>query len=137
MKTILIKNALLINEGEQFHADVFIKGAFIEKIEKQGINMPADQVIDASGKILIPGLIDDQVHFREPGLTHKGDLYTEPKAAVAGGVWDHAGRGAFACADCCGVCGALGWWRVSAAANWDAHVVGGVWLGGQQWADCR
>lgn len=86
MKTILIKNALLINEGEQFHADVFIKGAFIEKIEKQGINMPADQVIDASGKILIPGLIDDQVHFREPGLTHKGDLYTEPKAAVAGGV---------------------------------------------------
>lgn len=86
MKTILIKNALLINEGEQFHADVFIKGSFIEKIERQGINMPADQVIDATGKILIPGLIDDQVHFREPGLTHKGDLYTEPKSAVAGGV---------------------------------------------------
>ncbi len=86
MKTILIKNALLINEGEKYHADVYIKGSFIEKIEKQGINMPADQIIDATGKILIPGLIDDQVHFREPGLTHKGDLYTEPKSAVAGGV---------------------------------------------------
>jgi dihydroorotase len=86
MKTILIKNALLVNEGETFHADVFIKGNYIEKIERQGIQMPADRVIDATGKILIPGLIDDQVHFREPGLTHKGDLYTEPKSAVAGGV---------------------------------------------------
>lgn len=86
MKSILIKNALLINEGEQYHADVYIKGSFIERIERQGINMAADEVIDATGKILIPGLIDDQVHFREPGLTHKGDLYTEPKSAVAGGV---------------------------------------------------
>lgn len=86
MKTILIKNALLVNEGETFHADVFIKGNYIEKIERQGIQMPADRVIDATGKILIPGLIDDQVHFREPGLTHKGDLYTEPKSAIAGGV---------------------------------------------------
>ncbi len=86
MKTILIKNALLVNEGETFHADVYIKGSFIEKIERQGIQMPADRVIDATGKILIPGLIDDQVHFREPGLTHKGDLYTEPKSAIAGGV---------------------------------------------------
>jgi dihydroorotase len=71
MKSILIKNALLINEGEQYHADVYIKGSFIERIERQGINMAADEVIDATGKILIPGLIDDQVHFREPGLTHK------------------------------------------------------------------
>lgn len=86
MKTILIKNALLVNEGKQYHADVYIKGNFIEKIAPQGIQMAADEVIDATGKILIPGLIDDQVHFREPGLTHKGDLYTEPKAAVAGGV---------------------------------------------------
>lgn len=86
MKSILIKNALLINEGEQYYADVYVKGSFIERIERQGINMPADEVIDATGKILIPGLIDDQVHFREPGLTHKGDLYTEPKSAVAGGV---------------------------------------------------
>ncbi len=86
MKTILIKNAKLINEGEIFHADVFIKGNFIEKIERQGIAMPADIVINAEGKYLLPGLIDDQVHFREPGLTHKGEIYTEAKAAVAGGI---------------------------------------------------
>ncbi len=86
MKTILIRNAKLINEGEIFHADVFIKGNFIEKIERQGIAMPADIVINAEGKYLLPGLIDDQVHFREPGLTHKGEIYTEAKAAVAGGV---------------------------------------------------
>ncbi|MCF8447823.1 MAG: dihydroorotase [Bacteroidia bacterium] len=69
-----------------YHADVLIKGKFIEKIERQGIAMPADQVIDAQGKYLFPGLIDDQVHFREPGLTHKGEIYTEARAAVAGGV---------------------------------------------------
>ena len=86
MKTILIRNAKLINEGEIFHADVFIKGNFIEKIERQGIAMPADIVINAEGKYLLPGLIDDQVHFREPGLTHKGEIYTEAKAAVAGGI---------------------------------------------------
>ncbi len=86
MKTILIRNAKLINEGEIFHADVFIKGNFIEKIERQGIAIPADIVINAEGKYLLPGLIDDQVHFREPGLTHKGEIYTEAKAAVAGGV---------------------------------------------------
>lgn len=86
MKTILIKNARLINEGEIYHADVLIKGQFIERIERQGIQMPADEVIQAEGLFLIPGLIDDQVHFREPGLTHKGEIYTEAKAAVAGGV---------------------------------------------------
>ncbi|OYU96264.1 MAG: dihydroorotase [Bacteroidetes bacterium B1(2017)] len=86
MKTILIRNAKLVNEGEIVHADVFIKGNFIEKIERQGISMPADLVINAEGKYLFPGLIDDQVHFREPGLTHKGEIYTEAKAAVAGGV---------------------------------------------------
>jgi dihydroorotase len=86
MKTTLIKNAKLVNEGEIYHADVYIKGAFIEKIERQGIAMPADLVIDAQGKYLLPGLIDDQVHFREPGLTHKGEIYTEAKAAVAGGI---------------------------------------------------
>jgi dihydroorotase len=86
MKTILIRNAKLVNEGEIYHADVLIKGKFIEKIERQGIAMPADQVIDAQGKYLFPGLIDDQVHFREPGLTHKGEIYTEARAAVAGGI---------------------------------------------------
>ncbi|MCG9879941.1 MAG: dihydroorotase [Bacteroidia bacterium] len=86
MKTTLIKNAKLVNEGEIFHADVLIKGPFIEKIERQGIAIPCDVVIDAQGKYLLPGLIDDQVHFREPGLTHKGEIYTEAKAAVAGGI---------------------------------------------------
>jgi len=86
MKTTLIRNAKLINEGEIFHADVYIKGNFIEKIARQGIKMPADTVINAEGKYLLPGLIDDQVHFREPGLTHKGEIYTEAKAAVAGGI---------------------------------------------------
>ena len=86
MKTTLIRNAKLINEGEIFHADVYIKGNFIEMIARQGINMPADTVINAEGKYLLPGLIDDQVHFREPGLTHKGEIYPEAKAAVAGGI---------------------------------------------------
>ncbi len=86
MKTTLIKNARLVNEGEIYFADVLIKGQFIEKIERQGIAMPADETINAEGKYLFPGLIDDQVHFREPGLTHKGEIYTEAKAAVAGGI---------------------------------------------------
>ncbi len=86
MKTILIKNAKLVNEGEIYHADVLIRGNFIEKIERQGIAIPADKIIEAQGKYLFPGLIDDQVHFREPGLTHKGEIYTEARAAVAGGI---------------------------------------------------
>ncbi len=86
MKTILIKNAKLVNEGEIYHADVYIKGKFIEKIERQGISMHADIILEAAGKYLFPGLIDDQVHFREPGLTYKGEIYTEAKAAVAGGI---------------------------------------------------
>jgi len=86
MATTLIKNARIVNEGKIFHADVLIKGKFIEKIEPQGISMPADRIINAEGKFLIPGAIDDQVHFREPGLTHKGEIYTEAKAAIAGGV---------------------------------------------------
>jgi dihydroorotase len=86
IKTTLIRNAKLVNEGEIFHADVYIKGNIIEKIARQGIAMEADVVINAEGKYLLPGLIDDQVHFREPGLTHKGEIYTEAKAAVAGGI---------------------------------------------------
>lgn len=85
MASILIKNALLVNEGKRFEADVYIQNGRIEKIESQ-IDRKADQIIDASGLILLPGLIDDQVHFREPGLTHKADIWHESRAAVAGGT---------------------------------------------------
>ena len=86
MKSLLITNARLVNEGETKDADVLIKG---ERIEQIGSGLQADvavQVLDAKGKILLPGMIDDQVHFREPGLTNKGDLATESTAAVAGGI---------------------------------------------------
>ena len=86
MASILIKNGLLINENQQFHADILIKDGYIAEISKQGIDKKADQTIDASGKWVMPGVIDDQVHFREPGLTHKAEIYTEAKAAVAGGT---------------------------------------------------
>ncbi len=86
MSTLLIRNAKLVNEGKIFHADVLVKNGMIEKIDTNGIAMPADRVIDATGLHLLPGAIDDQVHFREPGLTHKGNIYTEAKAAVAGGI---------------------------------------------------
>ncbi len=84
MSTILIKQAEIINEGKRFIADVLVKDGLIDKIGT--ITAPADQVIDAQGLLLFPGLIDDQVHFREPGLTHKGTIYSEAKAAVAGGI---------------------------------------------------
>lgn len=86
MQTVLIKNATLVNEGKTYFADVYVKNGIIEKIDTNGIAMPADRIINAEGLHLLPGVIDDQVHFREPGLTHKGELYTEAKAAVAGGV---------------------------------------------------
>ena len=82
----LILNARIVNEGKVIEGDVLIKGRFIEKIGKDLQSQSADKIIDAKGKILIPGAIDDQVHFREPGLTHKATIYTESKAAVAGGV---------------------------------------------------
>ncbi len=85
MKHYLIKNASIVNEGKIFTGDVLISGDRIEKIAAS-ISHPTAIVTDASGLTLFPGIIDDQVHFREPGLTHKGDLYTEPKAAVAGGI---------------------------------------------------
>ena len=85
MSTILIKNAQIVNRGKITSADIFIKNGKIEQIAPS-INKPANKEIDASGKYVLPGIIDDQVHFREPGLTHKSDLYTEPRAAVAGGV---------------------------------------------------
>jgi dihydroorotase len=88
MSSILIKNATIVNEGKTIRSDLLIKDEIISTI------CPADQMeipfatrtIDATGLLLIPGIIDDQVHFREPGLTHKGDIYSESRAAVAGGV---------------------------------------------------
>jgi len=81
----LIKNATLINEGEIFPSDILIEDEKIKKISPN-IEIIANQVIDARGLHLIPGIIDDQVHFREPGLTHKATIYTESKAAIAGGI---------------------------------------------------
>lgn len=85
MSSILIKQAQIVNEGTITCKDLLIKNNRIERID-DSISAPNAQVIDAEGLHLIPGIIDDQVHFREPGLTHKSDLYTEPRAAVAGGV---------------------------------------------------
>lgn len=89
MKT-LIKNATIINEGLKFEGNVLIEGERIKKIFPHtlpsNIELAGVNLIDASGLYLIPGVIDDQVHFREPGLTHKGDISSESRAAVAGGV---------------------------------------------------
>ena len=84
-QTLLIRNAKVVNEGEIKILDLFVEGAFISKIAPQ-IDDVADVEINAMGKLLLPGLIDDQVHFREPGLTHKGTIETESRAAVAGGI---------------------------------------------------
>lgn len=86
MKTTLIKNATIVNEDEIFVSDILVENGFIKQIERE-IDCPKGaEIFDASGLHLFPGLIDDQVHFREPGLTHKAEIYTEAKAAVAGGV---------------------------------------------------
>ena len=86
MGKLLIKNATVINEGNRLSEDILIEGDLITSISKK-IQVDSDmQVIDAHGLILIPGMIDDQVHFREPGLTHKGNILSESKAAIAGGV---------------------------------------------------
>jgi len=82
----LIKGATLINEGSQRIADILIENQNIIKIADVGIIKTADKIIDADGLLLLPGIIDDQVHFREPGMTHKGDIYSESRAAAAGGV---------------------------------------------------
>ncbi len=82
---ILIKNALIVNEGKIVESDILIENDLICKIEPN-ISEKADQIIDASGKYLLPGVIDDQVHFREPGLTHKGDIESESRSAIAGGT---------------------------------------------------
>lgn len=87
---ILIKDATIVNEGEKYIGSILVNGDKIEKIFRSEI--PSEllsnkvDVINAKGKLLIPGVIDDQVHFRQPGLTHKGDIASESKAAIAGGV---------------------------------------------------
>ena len=85
MASILIKAATVVNENKQFVADILVKNGLIEKIAPQ-IDAPADTVINAEGLHLLPGAIDDQVHFREPGLTHKANIHSESRAAVAGGI---------------------------------------------------
>lgn len=89
----LIKNALIINEGRSFKGSVLIDGQYISSVYEydDDSGLPEEQVqgvqiVDASGKWLLPGVIDDQVHFREPGLTHKGDIKSESRAAIAGGI---------------------------------------------------
>ena len=88
MNNIFIKNATIINEGRTFTGELLISGEYISSVAPVGqIRIPEKaHTIDASGLLLIPGVIDDQVHFREPGLTHKGDIFTESRAAVAGGI---------------------------------------------------
>ena len=86
MSRLLLLNATLVNEGKRTETDVLIADGFIEQIGSNLSGLPADQVIDARGKYLLPGVIDDQVHFREPGLTHKATIRSESRAAVAGGV---------------------------------------------------
>ena len=86
MQGYIIKNTTIVNEGKSIHGDVLIVNGRIEKIAPN-ISTPLNVTeIDGSGQFLLPGVIDDQVHFREPGLTHKANIYTEAKAAVAGGV---------------------------------------------------
>lgn len=83
---VLIKNGLVVNEGRSEIKDVLIEGQRIERVEQHISPRTNEKVIDASGMWVLPGLIDDQVHFREPGLTHKAEIATESRAAVAGGI---------------------------------------------------
>ena len=83
--SILIRHARVVNEGQQFDADVLVQDGRIAKIAAQ-IDAQADVEIDAAGQYLLPGMIDDQVHFRDPGMPHKGSIATESRAAVAGGI---------------------------------------------------
>ena len=87
MNRVLIKNAKIVNEGSIFEGDVLIEDDLIVEIAEKISAKSADcKIVDAEGNYLMPGAIDDQVHFREPGLTHKANIYTEAKAAVAGGT---------------------------------------------------
>jgi len=86
MGTLLILNAKIVNENTIFESDIYIRGGRIEKIGKDLSSMKVQNILDVKGKYVLPGMIDDQVHFREPGMTYKADLCTESRAAVAGGV---------------------------------------------------
>jgi dihydroorotase len=86
MNDFLITNAEIVNEGRRLHADLRLRNGRIDAIAPALAVQPNERVFDARGRLLLPGMIDDQVHFREPGLEHKGDFYTESRAAVAGGV---------------------------------------------------
>ena len=87
MNTYLIRNAKIVNEGAVFEGDILIENEIIKEIaEKISPKSSNCVIIDAEGSYVIPGAIDDQVHFREPGLTHKGTIETESRAAVAGGI---------------------------------------------------
>ena len=86
MSDILIKNAKIVNEGNIFKSDILISGDVIVDIAENILVKDTDILINAENKLLIPGTIDDQVHFREPGLTHKATIKSESKAAVAGGI---------------------------------------------------
>ncbi len=85
-ETIILRSGTIVNEGQQFNADILIKSGRIEKIAAAISNDSNAKEIDVAGKLILPGCIDDQVHFREPGLTHKGDIRSESRAAVAGGI---------------------------------------------------
>lgn len=85
MSKILLKNAKIVNENSIFESDVLVEGDFIARIDTD-ISDSNAKVIDLEGDLLLPGIIDDQVHFREPGLTHKGTIATESRAAIAGGI---------------------------------------------------
>ena len=86
MSDWLIRNARLVNEGREFDGDLRISRGRIAEIGSGLSARDREQVVDAGGRRLLPGMIDDQVHFREPGLEHKGDLASESAAAVAGGI---------------------------------------------------
>src|SRR5260221_9110111 len=86
MQNYLFKNITIVNEGKIYVADVYIKKGRIKRIDAAINVKELVKEINLQGKYLLPGVIDDQVHFREPGLTHKATIYTEARAAVAGGV---------------------------------------------------
>ena len=87
MSDLLITGGRIVNEGRSSEQDVLVRKGRIERIDSSvPPPSPSCEIIDASGKLVLPGLIDDQVHFREPGLTHKACIRTESRAAVAGGI---------------------------------------------------
>ena len=86
MQRTLIKHAKIVNEGVIFEGDILIDDDKIIEVSESISAKPNDNIIDAEGNFVLPGVIDDQVHFREPGLTHKANIGTESKAAIAGGI---------------------------------------------------